>query len=747
MLRLLALVVLIVLFSVPAFSADAPPDTLGFELPSGDWFTGWGGAPQPTMFVDNTTVHGGRYAARMERRPGSPSTFSTATRCIPVTFSGHTIELRGWLKMQDVKGGFAGLWMREDSKENPTVQFDNMAKQNLSGTRDWTEYRIVLPLDPKASKICLGALIAAEGTLWADDLELLVDGKPIAEAPAREHVETTIEKDHEFDAGSKVAATDLSKTQVQNLALLGKVWGFVKYHHPRVTAGEVSWDYELFRAIPNVMAAKNAKDAQVAMSSWLTRLGAPAPCTTCATPLDSLHLQPDIAWTRQPKQLGSALAAQLGDIYRNRSAASENHYVSFVREDMNPVFENERPYPEPKYPDAGYRLLALFRFWNVIEYWFPYRDVIDEDWDGVLAEFIPRVMAATNENEYVLTMVALVSRIDDGHASVPGAWKIRPPAGDCRLPVALRWIENQYVVSEYVDSTLAATSGLQVGDVIKSIDGQPVNSLLKQIDQYYAAPNRESQRWVISYTLTNGQCGPCEVEIKRAGKTMKVSSKRDAIMKMMDWDGGSHDLPGPTFQKLADDVAYVKLSSVKAAETATYIEQAAGTKLLIIDIRNYPSEFVPFALGQHLVLKPTPFVCFTHGYASNPGAMRWTPPLFIEPKAPRYEGKVAVLVDDASVSSSEYTAMAFRAAGATIIGSTTAGSDGNVSRVALPGGLQASLSGLGVFYPDRSPTQRIGIVPDLVVYRSTAGIRDGYDEVVEAAIRTMIGRDMRISPR
>jgi hypothetical protein len=47
-----------------------------------------------------------------------------------------------------------------------------------------------------------------------------------------------------------------------------------------------------------------------------------------------------------------------------------------------------------------------------------------------------------------------------------------------------------------------------------------------------------------------------------------------------------------------------------------------------------------------------------------------------------------------------------------VIGSTTAVADGNVSTIPLPGGLRPMISGIGVFYPDKPPTQRVGIVPD-----------------------------------
>jgi C-terminal processing protease CtpA/Prc len=99
-----------------------------------------------------------------------------------------------------------------------------------------------------------------------------------------------------------------------------------------------------------------------------------------------------------------------------------------------------------------------------------------------------------------------------------------------------------------------------------------------------------------------------------------------------------------------------------------------------------------------------------------------------------------VLVDEVTQSQAEYTTMAFRAAPQTmVIGSTTAGADGNVSQIPLPGGLRTMISGIGVFYPDKTPTQRVGIVPDIVVRPTIAGIKAGRDELVEEAIRQIQG--------
>ncbi|MFK7979226.1 MAG: hypothetical protein AB8G86_04545 [Saprospiraceae bacterium] len=49
----------------------------------------------------------------------------------------------------------------------------------------------------------------------------------------------------------------------------------------------------------------------------------------------------------------------------------------------------------------------------------------------------------------------------------------------------------------------------------------------------------------------------------------------------------------------------------------------------------------------------------------------------------------------------------------------------------LPGGLRSRISGLGVYYPDGTETQRIGIVPDTPTIQ---GIRAGRDELIEKAV-------------
>jgi C-terminal processing protease CtpA/Prc len=689
--------------------------------------SGWGGGPPSTIFVDGDTVHSGRWAARLERTNtagGQP--FSALTRSIPVDFGGTLIEWRGFLRSEDVSD-FMGLWMRQDG-DTPNLAFATMQPQQIKGTNGWMEYSIAFPLHRDARQLYFGVLLGGSGKVWADDLRLLVDGKPVWEAPKAERPKTPLELDHQFDSGSAIAISELSPMQIENLATLGKVWGFLKYHHPAVTGGSRHWDYDLFRALPGVLSARDRQTGDRAIYEWARQLGTPPICNGCAAPAsDDVHLLPDLRWI---DRTSVDLAGLLRAVHNGRSQGRQ-FYVSQVPNIGNPQFEREPAYATLTFPDAGYQLLALYRFWNTIEYWFPHRDQLDDNWDTVLAEFVPRVALAKDNTAYQLEMLALIARVTDTHANLYSA----PP----ELPLVTRFIEGQAVVTGYANASGPPT-GLQIGDIVESLDGTTVQDLVKSWSPYFPASNQPTRLRDMARVLTRGPCATVRVAVRRPSGATEITAERQPLATLDRQAGLTHDLPGDTFRLLSDQVAYLKLSSVKVTDAASYVERSKGTRGLIIDIRNYPSEFVVFALGSLLVEQPTPFTRITAGDLDNPGAFIWRTQLSLTPQQPHYPGKVVVLVDEMSLSQAEYTALAFRAAPqTTVVGSTTAGADGNVSQIVLPGGLRTAISGIGIFYPDKRPTQRIGIVPDVEVRPTIAGIRAGRDEVLEEGMRQILG--------
>ncbi len=196
---------------------------------------------------------------------------------------------------------------------------------------------------------------------------------------------------------------------------------------------------------------------------------------------------------------------------------------------------------------------------------------------------------------------------------------------------------------------------------------------------------------------------------------------------------------GKSYKKLDNNIGYVTLQTIEEEDISRIKSEFIDTKGIIIDIRNYPSTFVPFSLGSFFVSSSTPFVKFTKGNVDNPGEFTFTNSIEIPSQGKTYKGKLVVLVNELSQSQAEYTSMAFRAGdNTTIIGSTTAGADGNVSAIMLPGGLRTMISGIGVNYPNGEETQRVGIVPDIEVKPTIQGIREGKDELLEKAIEIIL---------
>jgi C-terminal processing protease CtpA/Prc len=308
--------------------------------------------------------------------------------------------------------------------------------------------------------------------------------------------------------------------------------------------------------------------------------------------------------------------------------------------------------------------------------------------------------------------------------------------------VVTRFVENQAVVTGYSETTAGPATGLNIGDVIETLDSVPVGDLVERWAPYYPASNQPTRLRDIGRGMTRGACTMVRAGIRRDTQVMTVTAQRLPLASLTQTDRSTHDLPGGTFRMLSDDVAYLKLSSVKASDVLGYITRAKGTRGLVIDIRNYPSDFVVFALGSLLSERVTPFARFTSGDLQNPGEFHWGEPLSLTPSTPHYPGKVVILVDETTQSNAEYTTMAFRSAPQSmVVGSTTAGADGNVSQIPLPGGHRTAISGLGVFYPDKTPTQRVGIIPDVEVRPTISGIRAGRDELLEEALRQILGRD------
>ncbi|PTT72286.1 MULTISPECIES: S41 family peptidase [unclassified Chryseobacterium] len=644
---------------------------------------------------------------------------------LPNNYAGRKITLSGYLKTENVTDGFAGLWMRID----PEVAFNNMQNVGLKGTNDWKKYEVTLNMSPEnTQQIVIGALLSGKGKIWVDDLKVSIDGKDIENAKIFEKKLTKVELDKEFDKGSKISNINLDQNNIENLKKLGLIWGYLKYYHPNVAEGNYNWDYELFRIYKKTENAAAEERDQI-LTDWIKGLGKFQ--TAKNSEPKNVKIKPDLDWITNSgfsKEL-TELLLQLKDAKRPKV----NYYVDFFPNVDNPDFRHENPYREMKYPDEGFRLLSLYRYWNMIQYYFPYKNLIEEDWKGVLKEFIPKFINAKDETEYNLASLELIGRIHDTHANIWGNSKsLEKYFGERYSPVKLTFAENKPVVEGFYDENLGTQTGLKKGDVITEINGENMDNIIKNMLKYLPASNYPTQLRDISRKLLRSNAETINLTILRDGKTEEKTIKTYAYSEIK-----IKKEPKEFFKMLDGNIAYVYMGSVNADLLPEVFEKIKNTKGLVIDFRSYPSDFVVFKMGKLLKPESSDFVKFTNTSNSQPGLFTFTPSLKTQGTGKKYyEGKIAILINETTQSSAEYHTMAFRTApNAKVFGSTTAGADGNVSDIKLPGNISTMISGIGIYYPDGRETQRIGIVPDVEVKPTIDGIKNNKDEVLEKATK------------
>ncbi|MDR1182553.1 MAG: peptidase S41 [Bacteroidales bacterium] len=554
---------------------------------------------------------------------------------------------------------------------------------------------------------------------------------------------------------------------ITNLELLGKIWGFLKYHHPEVGKGKYDWDDELFQFLPEYLKVNDTKQRDETLLRWIEKYGELPVCTTCKETAADAYQKPDFSWVENAN-MRNELKEKIKEIYQNRHQGT-HYYIRMSSGAGNPVFLNEQPYPI-SFPDKNIRLLALYRYWNIIQYFYPYKYLTDKNWDEVLKEYIPQFMNAKTALEYQLTVVRLAGETNDTHARhFQGANEtdllrgtryaplrtneIDSLRGTMYAPFRIRFIENKLTVTDYFKPELKETAGLEIGDFITHINGKKIEYIIDSIKTCYPASNEAARMRYIAPDLVRSNNHSIHIVYNSSG-TIKQKELRLYKRSDLDMDKRSNKL---SYDRIMIDkdsmfIGYITLENIKDTEISHIKRSFMNAKGIIIDIRNYPATFVPFSLGNYFTSKRKPFAKFTTGNIDNPGEFNFSRHVpFLDNNAgnryslnvfetpPRSEkyfpGKLVVIVNEETISQAEYTAMAFRAGDNTvIIGSQTQGADGNVSFIPLPGGLKAGISGIGVYYPDGRETQRVGIIPDIEVKPTIQGIREGRDELLEKAI-------------
>lgn len=515
----------------------------------------------------------------------------------------------------------------------------------------------------------------------------------------------------------------------KKLISLCKVWGFLKYYHPAVASGKFNWDKQLTDHIEEIKAIDNKSQLSRFYLNWINSLGTIPRCTGCGQlPKKAFTRNLNLQWLNDSGLFSDKLMQKLQYIKNNRNQGA-NYYVSKVRGIGNTVYSNEKTYKDSLYPSEDLRLLGLFRYWNIVNYFFPYKYKMDEDWNKALTEMIPVFENANDKLAYNLAIMELTAKIDDTHAQFWDQYLKKYWLGAGYFPFSLKIIHDSAVVNSIKDDSLAAIDNIRFGDVIIKIGNKPISRIIKSVWKYIGASNSSVKyRFMVDLgMLFVGHRDSAQVTYVRDGIMHKTIVHR--------YTNIHRSASKKIYYIIDESIGYINMGLLKKKAVGKVLNKLKDEKAIIFDLRNYPESIV-YQLSDILNKKRKPFVKGCLPDINYPGIYSFAEPIYCGHRNRNYyKGKIIVLINEYTQSLAEFTCMALQTApDVTLIGSQTAGADGNISKIPLPGGYYAYMSGVGVYYPNGKETQRIGIVPDIVVKPTIKGIQEHKDEVLDRAI-------------
>jgi C-terminal processing protease CtpA/Prc len=428
----------------------------------------------------------------------------------------------------------------------------------------------------------------------------------------------------------------------------------------------------------------------------------------------------------EPGPDGPAFRAAVSGL-RRPFVARDRPYKPFPAGQFRP----DDTYPDMHDPAVEYRLLAIFRLWNVIERFYPYKHLLDRNWGDVLGPFIVKMEAAQGQREYELTVLEMVAHIQDGHTSLRGAREAQSVLGEATPPIEIRMVEGVPAVTALLDDE-AAVSGVHLGDVVVQVDGQTVAARLLALAPYLTSSTPDAldgrrcrslvagaEGSTATLTLRDGADRLSEVRLARKKANATASVRKGDVMRFLD-----------------GNIGYADLARLQVADVEPLFARFKDTRGIIFDMRGYPND-TAWPIAPRINVRNAPYgALFQRMLVSGDDA---TARLQFEQELGKpdrvYKGQTVMLIDERAISQAEHTGLFFEAAAGTrFVGSPSAGANGDVTNLSLPGGLIVNFTGHDVRHADGRQLQRVGLVPDVPVRPTLAGLRQGKDEVLERAL-------------
>lgn len=561
----------------------------------------------------------------------------------------------------------------------------------------------------------------------------------------------------------------LQAQYVTNVIAFARLYGVVRYFYPGDGGAEVDWDRFAVYGVTRVIEAQDSTSLQLTLKDLFMPIGAGIdvasqmrpPETTASTQQESL-----VSWQYAGPAVGSVLSYTPYSAWRTnrplppsaaRSSGTAPQGKPLTSYPTDPIAafelakglyasvrltlsdEEARRVPselanlrrtlaaldDPKGLSAtSVRLADVVHAWGTFRHFYPYWNEVGTEWDSVLAKHIKAAYDAKTRLEHQRALQVLVADAQDGHGIVTDPLAPRTS----RVGIRLRVIDNSPVIIASDRSEQAP-----VGATVRMINDLPAMKRFED-EMLLVSGSLQWRRWQASQNMSLCPQGATELEIV-------VQTPLDLGHKAR-LPCNAARLPNEArpdqLSELSPDVWYVDITRSQWKDVAARLNVLARARAVIVDVRGYPTDAGAMLLRHLMTFEDRdtwmhiPYYAGPFGRVASWQSSGWD----VQPSSPQVSGRRFFLADGRAISYAE-SVLGHIADHrlATIVGSTTAGTNGNMAGFNVPSGFAIGFTGMRVTRHDgRTPHHLLGVVPDVYVEPSLSGIQQSRDEVLERAL-------------
>lgn len=397
--------------------------------------------------------------------------------------------------------------------------------------------------------------------------------------------------------------------------------------------------------------------------------------------------------------------SEINKLYVRNILENENPRTSkFLEYDTviyGAIFENDTAFFNTLNIDKPMSVFSFFKHWNIVKYFFGYNHLINLD--SLFISSVGNYVNVKNNEDYYLSFFKFRNKIRDGHAIAYGeGLKSYFPSKIIDLKVDITLDKRLIITNNYYPRL---KNILRVNDTILKINNIDVMYLIDSLSEIVSGANKFAILNNVSDLIlrTNEDSSILLVNnIKNKLKTYKI--------RTIDLKNSGDKTKNSIIIK--DRKLYIKLEKLNnTKENFDKIRKNLNNiDTVEIDGTGYPNETLD-SLTNIFFSSSNSFALFTKPSLIRLGSFEFadSAKTFTNRETP-FKGKILYKISPSTLSQGEYTAMAFQTYdNVKLIGCSTAGTDGQRTCFKLPGKIVSCITGMGVYYMDKTCTYPNGL--------------------------------------